>query len=142
VRVLVHLLLLAAANAGEAPAEAPAAQVAPRIVELCADVRGEEEILVCGHPQADAPYRLPPQPDLGFDPRGDVASVSRERNALLGPGPAGLGSCSTVGSGGWTGCDVIAIEKAEEQGKRIGVGTGGVRIGLQVGRKLASSVIR
>lgn len=133
--MLFHLLLLSAAQAQAAPAEAP-----PRIVERCADAGGEE-ILVCGERGRDESYRLPPKPE-GFDPWGDAASVSRQRNALIGPGPAGLGSCSTVGPGGWTGCDVIAIKKAEEQGKRIGIGTGGATIGLQIGRKRASSVIR
>ena len=96
--------------------------------------RDGEAIVVCGKRNPGVAYRLPPS-DRAFDPWGDVESVSRERNRLLGPLAAGSGTCSAVGPGGWTGCDVEVIKRAEQQGKRVGIGSGGVDIGLQVGRK-------
>ena len=75
------------------------------------------------------------QQSEGFDPWGGTDSVSRERNKLLGPGPAGNGSCTVVGPGGWTGCDIAVIKQAEQQGKRVGIGSGRASVALQVGRK-------
>jgi hypothetical protein len=106
---------------------------APRIVPPCNE-RGEE-IVVCGERITNQPYRLPPQQSEGFDPWGGTDSVSRERNKLLGPGPAGNGSCTVVGPGGWTGCDIAVIKQAEQQGKRVGIGSGRASVALQVGRK-------
>jgi hypothetical protein len=62
-----------------------------------------ESIVVCGRRGGTEPYRLPIRPD-GFDPKGGIVSVSRERHRLIQEGDAGTGSCSTVGPGGWTGC--------------------------------------
>jgi hypothetical protein len=70
------------------------------------------EIVVCGRSD-DAQYRLP-SPD-GFDPRGLIDSVSRERNRLMDVGAAGIHSCSAVGPGGWTGCDLRRWRHAHEQ---------------------------
>ena len=95
---------------------------------------GAEDIVVCGRTARGAEYRLPPQ-DEGFDPWGDVESVSRERHRLLGHLPGGIGSCSTVGPGGWTGCDIQVIKRAEQQGKRVGIGNARASVGLQVGRR-------
>ncbi len=128
------LLALGGAMPAAAQEAAPAAAEAPRIVERCGD-KSEEEILVCGDAGAPEPYRLPPQQDEVFDPWGGIDSVSRERNKLLGPGPAGNGSCTVVGPGGWTGCDIAVIKQAEQQGKRVGIGNGKAGIGLQVGRR-------
>jgi hypothetical protein len=131
------LLLVAPAVPAAAQVAAPAAE-APRIVERCDP--SEAEILVCGDPDAPQPYRLPPQPE-GFDPRGGIDSVSRERNKLLGTGPAGNGSCTTVGPGGWTGCDIAVIKQAEQQGTRVGIGSGKASIGLHMGRKTFGTAI-
>jgi len=84
----------------------------------CARARGGDEILVCG--RRDEPrsrYRLPVEPDQGFDPGAGVASVSRERSALMGAprGGAGIGSCSTVGPGGYTGCMANDFHRDIEQ---------------------------
>jgi hypothetical protein len=126
------LALAAAPAPAQSPAPGAALAEAPRIVERCE--RGEEEIVVCGERDAGEPYRLPPE-DRRFDPWGGIDSVSRERNKLLGPGPAGNGSCTVVGPGGWTGCDIAVIKQAEQQGKRVGIGNGRAGIGLQVGRR-------
>lgn len=124
------LLLLVALAGGPASAQTAAPDAkAPRIVERC-HRQAAEEILVCGDPDAPKPYRLPPRAER-FDPWGGTDSVSRERNKLLGPGPAGNGSCTVVGPGGWTGCDVAVIKQSEQQGKRVGIGA----VGLQIGRK-------
>jgi hypothetical protein len=129
----MSLLLVFLAVQGSAPALAPVAEL-PRVVERCAD-GADGEIVVCGERGGDEAYRLPPQGEERFDPWGGIDSVSRERNKLLGPGPAGNGSCTTVGPGGWTGCDIAVIKEAEQQGKRVGFGNGKASIGLQVGRK-------
>ena len=72
-------------------------------VRQCERPDTAEEIVVCGRRDAPEPYRLPIRPD-GFDPQGAVESVSRERHKLIQEGDAGIGSCSTVGPGGYTGC--------------------------------------
>jgi hypothetical protein len=61
------------------------------------------EIVVCGRRNEDEKYRLPIRPE-GFDASGPVDSVSRERHRLIQEGDSGVGSCSTSGPGGWTGC--------------------------------------
>ncbi len=94
----------------------------PRIYRDCAaDARSAqargEEIVVCGERDARSPYRIPPPPD-GFDPGGTVQSVSRERHSLYEVGDSGIGSCGTVGPGGWTGCmHRTWKEKRQQYGK-------------------------
>lgn len=81
----------------------------------CENARGDE-IVVCG--RRDEPrsrYRLPEEPDRGFDPEGPYESVSRERNGLFDVGASGIGSCSNVGPGGWTGCSANAFRRQIEQ---------------------------
>jgi hypothetical protein len=71
-------------------------------------------VLVCGH--RDSPFRLPPAlRDPGFDVDGPLDSVSRERHKLMETGESGIGSCSNVGAGGWTGCMVKGWKAADEQ---------------------------
>jgi len=72
------------------------------------------EIVVCGRRSQSERYRLPIRPD-GFDKRGPVQSVSRERNALIQEGDSGIGSCSTSGPGGWTGCFHRDVKRGREQ---------------------------
>ena len=62
-----------------------------------------EEIVVCGRRDRTERHRLPIRPQ-GFDPKGSVESVSRERHRLIQEGDMGIGSCSTTGPGGYTGC--------------------------------------
>ena len=134
------LLALAFACAAPAAAQTPLPPPEqPRVVAGCE--KDGEEIVVCGERPLNDPYRLPPQTE-GFDPWGGIDSVSRERNKLLGPGPAGNGSCTVVGPGGWTGCDVEVIKQAEQQGKRVGIGSSKASIGLQVGRKKYGTGLR
>jgi hypothetical protein len=62
------------------------------------------EILICG--RRDSPYRLPGYRDASFDPlaQGAPDSVMRERAKWVEHGDSGIGSCSAVGPGGFTGC--------------------------------------
>ena len=116
----------------------PAAEVStPRVVPACRKDETATEIVICGKPLERSPYRLPPQQHRGFDPEGPVMSVSRERNALLEHGDTGIHSCSTTGPGGWTGCDLKVIKRAEQQGRRVGVGSRGTSVGIQVGKQWA-----
>ena len=72
----------------------------------------EDEIVICANPREAQRYRLAPQ---AWNPNGTVASVSRERHELYEQGDSGIGSCSTVGPGGWTGCMLRAWKSAREQ---------------------------
>ena len=97
---------------GAAPAQdVPTA--GSRVTAQCPKTPLGEELIVCGRRER-SPYRLPEPPE-GFDPKGPVDSVSRERNRLLDLGATGIHSCSTVGPGGWTGCDLIRWKGAQEQ---------------------------
>jgi hypothetical protein len=106
-RACVAFALLAAAPAVAQPAPPavaqPAPPAAPTIVPDCSK-ESARDIVVCGRRGTRSPYRLPEQHE-GFDPDGPMPSVSRERHRLYEVGDTGIGSCSNVGPGGWTGCD-------------------------------------
>jgi hypothetical protein len=69
---------------------------------LC-DAPGDE-ILVCARRDPlPSPYRAPLPAPRQFGERG-TASVSAERNRLLGPDVGTIGTCSTWGAGGFAGC--------------------------------------
>lgn len=95
-------LIAAAPSAAQAPAPAPGSV---KIVPDCSTGAGQD-IVVCGRRGERSPYRLPPQRE-GFDPDGPMPSVARERHRLYEVGGTGIGSCSSVGPGGWTGCDFL-----------------------------------
>ena len=85
----------------------------PRALPECRPASGdEEEIVICSNPREQERYRLP-RP--AWDPNGSAQSVSRERHSLYEQGDSGIGSCSTVGPGGWTGCALRAWKAAREQ---------------------------
>jgi hypothetical protein len=109
-------------------AEEPAPTTAP-VINDCAQESSSEEIVVCRQRQRSA-YRLPPAPE-GFDPTGTTDSISRERHRLLDVGAAGINSCSTVGPGGYTGCDVARWKEKQEQW--AGAPKGEARVGIRVG---------
>jgi hypothetical protein len=112
-------IILSLGLAGAAAAAQPAAgpTLAPRILPpSCreAQARGEE-IVVCGERDFER-YRVPaPLRQNGFDKNGPVDSVSRERNGLLDHGASGIGSCSTSGIAGWTGCFHNWVRRGREQ---------------------------
>jgi hypothetical protein len=105
--VQIGLLLLTQAAVTDSPPNLSAPLVAP----ACRADR--DDITICGRRNGVGGYRLP-EPDR-FDPAGPVDSVSRERHRLLDVGAAGIGSCSTVGPGGWTGCMLNDWRSADEQ---------------------------
>lgn len=96
--------VLAFALMAAAPPPAPSTPATPKIVPECRP--DQADIVVCAHRGERSPYRLPPQHE-GFDPDGAMPSVSRERHRLYEVGQTGIGSCSNVGPGGWTGCDFL-----------------------------------
>jgi hypothetical protein len=73
-----------------------------------------DEIVVCGAAEDEEQFRLPLR-DEPFNPRGSVASVSRERNRLLGENGGMLGACSVVGPNGMTGCHNQGVWRKREQ---------------------------
>jgi hypothetical protein len=111
---LLAIAGLAALGAFPAPAHAQTRiQV---IAPDCERSRGGDEIVVCGQREERSRYRIPEPPDTGFDPSGTIESVSRERNALTEPGAAaGIGSCTNVGPGGWTGCRAQEFRREIDQ---------------------------
>ena len=118
-------VLATAAPATHAQPQSPGAAAPPKlgeqIIRDCREGLGEDEVVVCGRPER-SPFRLPPSADR-FDPDGPIDSVSRERHRLIDHGAFGIGSCSTVGPGGWTGCDLIKWKQEHEQKDgTVGVG--------------------
>jgi hypothetical protein len=107
----------------QAAPQAGAPQLGGQIVHNCREGGDAAEAVVCGRRER-SPYRVPPSADR-FDPDGPAFSVSRERHALYQQGASGIGSCSTVGPGGWTGCDFINWKAEHEQkdgNARVGFG--------------------
>lgn len=101
------LALVSGLGATQGAAQAPNPAPAPTAPKIVPDCRADgQDIVVCGRRGERSPYRLPPQPE-GFDPDGPVSSVSRERHRLYEVGDTGIGSCTNVGPGGWTGCQFL-----------------------------------
>ena len=110
------LVLFPAGVAAAAQQDAGAVIRIPLLAGECEGARGGDEIVVCGQRNRErSPFRLPEEPDRGFDPDAGVDSVSRERNRLMEPGASGTGSCSPVGPGGWTGCQAIPFRNDIDQ---------------------------
>lgn len=110
------LLLIPVAVADAREGEGRETLRAPSILEqlnACPPSESPDEIVVCGRRDDDR-YRLPIR-DQHFDPDGPQDSVARERGRLLEGGEAGIGSCSTVGPGGYTGCFAQAIKRRQQQ---------------------------
>lgn len=84
----------------------------------CPRSENPDEIIVCARRPEEERYRIPKE--LREAERAVAASdnVPAQRASLLATREAttGAGSCSTVGAGGWTGCnqgvDVIGVARA------------------------------
>jgi hypothetical protein len=105
--ILAPLLLLVQAAQG-APDESTNRYIEQanreyRVIRRCDPASDPEEVVVCGRRSQVSPYRLQIRPQA-FDPAAGVPSISRERHALIQEGDEGIGSCSTTGPGGFTGC--------------------------------------
>src|SRR4051812_17179326 len=121
--VRLPMAVIAAAAAAEVLVPAPAraqppaapAGAAPalKFVPDCSP-GATPDIVVCGRRGERSPYRLPPQRE-GFDPDGPTMSVARERHRLYEVGDTGIGSCSDVGPGGWTGCQFRTWKEDHQQ---------------------------
>src|SRR4051812_22987738 len=107
----VQIGLLFLAQAANNPDSATL--TAPVPSSPCPPAQSQADIIVCGRPNDGSRYRLP-APDR-FDPAGPVDSVSRAAHRMLDVGATGIQSCSTVGPGGWTGCEFIDWRHADEQ---------------------------
>ena len=94
--VLAALIVAAGGTAGLMP---------PGWSALCPPKTRPDEIVVCAdRDPLPSPYRAPLPVLRDFGGRG-TASVSAERNRLLGPDTGTIGTCSTWGAGGVFGCN-------------------------------------
>jgi hypothetical protein len=94
-------------------------QAIQQAIDPCKATRPADGIVVCGESrQQRERYRLKRE-DKGFDPKGSVDSVSRERNRMIDAGGANTdltrGSCSAVGASGATGCMIQSWRERREQ---------------------------
>ena len=115
-------LLLAAASASAQTA--PAGPTDPKINQLI--VYGEDacppssadEIIVCARKPEGERYRIPEV--LRSDPNAPINnSWANRATELQYVGRTGIGSCSTVGPGGMTGCynELVRQARAERAGR-------------------------
>ncbi len=79
---------------------------------------GTGDIVVCARQPAET-HRLPAEPG-GYDPHGTIDSAATERFRLIDVGASGIGSCSTSGPGGFTGCKSREWRYDELQNKQPG----------------------
>jgi hypothetical protein len=84
------------------------------VTRRCDPAAAADDIVVCGRRTSPERYRLPIRPE-GFDKKGPIDSVSRERHRLIQEGDAGIGSCSAVGASGSSGCFHRARKRQCEQ---------------------------
>lgn len=82
---------------------------------VCPQRKAGEEIVVCtNRDPLPSPYRAPIDLPRSLGERG-TASVSAERNALLGPDTGTIGTCSTWGAGGAFGCNFRSFKNNVNQ---------------------------
>jgi len=113
---LLLLLLQASSPASDDKATDYVAEARKQfgVTKRCERGEDPDEVVVCGRRGERELYRLPIR-NQGFDKDGTVDSVSRERHRLYEVGDSGIGSCSTVGPGGWTGCFHQWVKARREQ---------------------------
>jgi hypothetical protein len=117
--VLAALALAAASTASLMP---------PGWSAVCPPRSRPDEIVVCAdRTPRRSPYRAPLRAPPEDGTRG-TASVSAERNRLLGQDVGSLGSCSAWGAGGFTGCQFKTFkDQVNQAAGRGAVGSGGRR---------------
>lgn len=100
---VIPLLLIALADSGAT--EVSEALRRPLVAPECTAASSDtDSIVVCGRRADDGRRYRVADPDAPFDPRGTAMSVARERARWIEHGDTGIGSCSAVGPGGFTGC--------------------------------------
>lgn len=107
------MLLLLLLSAAEPDVAAIASQEIAR--QECRLPAEPDEVLVCGRRNARDRYQVT-DPHAAFDPNGPVASVATERSRWVEEGDTGIGSCSAVGPGGFTGCKLKEWKRNRQQG--------------------------
>jgi hypothetical protein len=122
--ILAVMLAAAPAHAQDAPAAAPAGPDDVRVNQLV--VYGDDpcpqstddEITVCARKPDAERYRIPE--DLRSDPNDPVnESWANRATEMQYVGRSGIGSCSTTGPGGMTGCynELVRTARAERAGR-------------------------
>jgi len=102
-------ILIAAESAGSPP-------LAKALESIGCPRGAHNEIVVCRRGDAGERYRIPEAlRSPGFDPKGPIASVSRERNGLMDAGAGGVTECSNVGTAGHAGCQIKQFRAWKEQ---------------------------
>ncbi|MFC7535894.1 hypothetical protein ACFQPG_00765 [Sphingomonas sp. GCM10030256] len=106
------ILIMFAAAAGPDLAGAATRQVAE---QECRSQDDGDAIVVCRRRDAVGRYQV--SDPKKWEPTAGVDSVSRERSRWTEHGDSGIGSCSAVGPGGWTGCQLKEKKRNRQQHK-------------------------
>lgn len=119
-RLLIALSATAAGVAGLLAAPAPALAQRANVAEII--VYGndpcprstDDQVVVCARrPEAER-YRLPPKYRPDGTPQ-ETESWANKSQVLETVGDTGINSCSAVGPGGFTGCEIQVIKQAKQQ---------------------------
>jgi nitroreductase len=119
--IRMGLIGAAVAATGLLAAAPAAAQNAPQNGVLviygdqkCPTDSNGNEIVVCRHRDADEQFRIPKElRELEVTPENESWAARDE--SVLSAGAAGIGSCSTVGPGGATGCFLQQARRAKRE---------------------------